>query len=46
MQTPVKVDGTLLQPKFSIDKNLRTLKLVDTGKAKDVDCKELEAESR
>jgi uncharacterized protein involved in outer membrane biogenesis len=46
MKTPVKVGGTLLEPKFSIDKNLRSLKLVDTGKAQDVDCRELGAESR
>lgn len=46
MRTPVKVGGTLLEPKFSIEKNLGTLKLVDTGKAQDADCASLEAEAR
>ena len=46
IRTPVKVGGTLLEPKFSIDKNLGALKLVESGKARDVDCTNLETEVR
>jgi uncharacterized protein involved in outer membrane biogenesis len=42
LEAPVLVQGTLLQPKFSVDLPDSTLRLVDRGTAREADCAALE----
>jgi hypothetical protein len=42
LKAPVLVQGTLLQPKFSVDMADSGLQLVDRGTRRDADCAELQ----